>query len=91
MSVFDRVKEFVATTKGKALLVVGTASATIVQYASAATPTLNESIGPILTSVVELFPSLLALVLAALPIIIAISVIGFILGLFDGILGKIRI
>jgi uncharacterized membrane protein len=30
------------------------------------------------------------MVLAALPIIIALAVVGFILGLFDGILGKLR-
>jgi hypothetical protein len=44
MSLFDRAKEFVATTKGKLALVAGTVSVTMVQYASAAT--LNESIGP---------------------------------------------
>jgi len=72
MSLFDRAKMFVATTKGKALVVVGTASATIVQYASAAT--LNESISPILTSVTELFTPLLALIIAAVPLIIALAV-----------------
>jgi hypothetical protein len=89
MSFLDRVKDFVATTKGKALLVAGTASVTLVQYASAAT--LNESISPILTSVSELFVPLLALVVAAIPLIIAISVIGFVLGILAAILGKLHI
>lgn len=52
---------------------------------------LNGTIGPILDSVVALFPTLLALVLAALPIIIAMALIGFVLGIFDGILSKIKI
>jgi hypothetical protein len=89
MSFLDRVKDFVATTKGKALLVAGTASVTLVQYASAAT--LNESISPILTSVTELFTPLLALIIAAVPLIIALSVIGFVLGIFAAILAKLHI
>lgn len=89
MSFLDKAKEKVSGAKVKILAVATLGSVTLVQYASAAT--LNESIGPILTSVIELFPSLLALVLAALPIIIAISVIGFILGLFDSIIGKIKV
>jgi hypothetical protein len=52
---------------------------------------LNSSIGPVLDSVILLFPTLLALVLAAIPIIIAMSLIGFVLGIFDGILSKIKL
>ena len=52
--------------------------------------TLNASIGPVLDSVILLFPTLLELVIAAIPIIIAMGLIGFVLGLFDGILGKIK-
>lgn len=61
----------------------------LVGLASAAT--LNESIAPILTSVTELFTPLLNLVLGAVPIIIAISVIGFVLGIFSAILGKMHV
>ena len=61
----------------------------IVQYASAAT--LNESISPILTSVTELFVPLLALILAAVPLIIALAVIGFVLGILAAIIEKIKI
>jgi phosphotransferase system glucose/maltose/N-acetylglucosamine-specific IIC component len=89
MSVFDKAKEFVATTKGKVLIVAGTVSMTMVQYASAAT--LNESIGPILESVTELFVPLLALIIAAVPLIVAISVIGFILGILSAILAKLHV
>lgn len=53
--------------------------------------TLNESIGPILDSVTELFVPLLALIIAAVPLIVAISVIGFIIGILAAILGKLHI
>jgi len=52
---------------------------------------LNSSIGPVLDGVILLFPTMLALVLGALPIIVAMALIGFVLGIFDGILGKIKL
>lgn len=55
------------------------------------TTDINASIGPVLDSVILLFPTLLNLVLGALPIIIAMALIGFVLGIFDGILAKIRL
>lgn len=75
--------------KTKAVIALGAAGATLAPYASAAT--LNESIGPILDSVTELFVPLLALIIAAVPLIVAISVIGFILGILAAILGKLRV
>jgi len=51
---------------------------------------INASIGPVLDSVIVLFPTLLQLVLAALPIIIAMALIGFVLGIFESILGKLK-
>jgi len=51
---------------------------------------LNATIGPILTSVTDLFPTILDLVLAVIPVIIAMSVIGFVLGIFEGVLSKIK-
>jgi hypothetical protein len=35
--------------------------------------------------------SILDLVVAVVPVVIALAVIGFILGIFDGILGKIKL
>jgi len=52
---------------------------------------INSSIGPVLDGVIALFPTLLSLVLGAIPIIIAMSLIGFVLGIFDGILSKLKI
>jgi hypothetical protein len=89
MSFFDTVKEKVASAKMRILAVTTVSLVTLVQYASAAT--LNESIGPILQSVTELFVPLLALVIGAVPLIIAISVIGFILGILAAILQKLHI
>ena len=51
---------------------------------------LNATIGPILSSVVNLMPTILELVVAIVPVIIAMAVIGFVLSIFDGILGKIK-
>ena len=51
---------------------------------------LNATLTPILTQIINLFPSLLDLVLAALPIIIAMALIAFVLGIFVGILSKIK-
>ena len=89
MSFLDTVKEKMASYKMRILAVTTVSLMTLVQYSSAAT--LNESIGPILESVAELFVPLLALVIAAVPLIIAISVIGFILGILSAILQKLHI
>ena len=74
--------------KTKALVALGSATP-LVGMASAAT--LNESISPILNSVTELFTPLLNMVVAAVPLIIAIAIIGFILGILDSILSKLRV
>lgn len=50
---------------------------------------LNDSISPILTDVATIFTPLLALIIAAVPLIIAVAVIGFVLGIFKEILAKI--
>lgn len=61
----------------------------MVGMASAAS--LNDSVSPILTDVASLFTPLLALILAAIPLVISVAVIGFVLGLFDAIINKIKI
>lgn len=61
----------------------------LVQYASAAS--LNDSVSPILNDVALLFVPLLALILAAVPIIICMAIIGFVLGILAAILGAIKI
>lgn len=66
MSFLDKVKEKATAMKMRILAVTAVSLVTLVQYAQAAT--LNESIGPILTSVAELFVPLLALIIAAVPL-----------------------
>lgn len=51
---------------------------------------LNDSITPIISDVTEIFTPLLSLIIAAVPLIIAVSVIGFVLGMFKAILSKIQ-
>jgi hypothetical protein len=89
MAFFESLKEKAGAAKGKLLVAVSLGSVTLVQYASATS--INDSVSPILTDVANLMSPLLTLVLAALPIMIALAVIGFILGLLSSIIGKIRI
>jgi len=89
MSFLDTVKEKMAMNKMRILAITTVSLMTLVQYAQAAT--LNESISPILTSVTELFVPLLTLILAAVPLIVALAVIGFVLGIMSNILGMLRI
>jgi len=62
--------------------------------APTATPTSgNISIGisPVISDVTGLLPLMLDLVIAALPLIVVIMVIGVTFGIFDGLLGKIKL
>ena len=52
---------------------------------------LNNSVSPLLYELPALFTGIVALVIAAVPIIIVLSIVAFLLGLFDGILGKIKL
>lgn len=52
---------------------------------------LNGTIGPILDGVIELMPSFLALVIAVVPVIITLSVVGFIVKFWDKILTMLNI
>jgi len=59
----------------------------LVGMASAAT--INDSVGPLLQGLAELFVPILAMVVGAIPIIVTLAVITFILGLLARILGKL--
>lgn len=60
----------------------------LVGLASAGT-FLNDSITPILTGVTLLFTPLLAVIVAGIPVLVTLAVVGFILGILAKILGKI--
>lgn len=51
--------------------------------------TLNDSISPLITDMAGLFVPILALIIAALPVIVATAFIGFLLGMLGKILGHI--
>ena len=78
---------YLGTAKVK-LAIASVSALGLVQYASA---DLNSSIYPIIDSVTLLFVPLLALIIAAVPLIIAIAIIGFILGILQGILKMLKI
>lgn len=58
--------------------------------ALASAGTLNNTIYPLIEDVADLFTPLLDLIIAAIPVIIAVSIIGFILGVLSSILGQMR-
>lgn len=92
MAILESLKE-----KGQALMgtlkfklgLGGLGALTLVQYASAAS--LNDSVSPIIGDVAELMTPLLNLILACIPLIISISIIGFIMGILAAIVGKLKI
>lgn len=51
---------------------------------------LNGTVGPIIDGVVTILPSFLNLVIGMVPIIITLSIVGFLIGFFEAILGKIK-
>jgi len=74
----------------RAGLLVGMGSLMLVSAVSAATINWTE-VTSILDGVVDLFPSILSLVLAIFPIVITITIIGFVVGFLDKILQMIKI
>ena len=58
--------------------------------ATASAGELNTSISDLLFGVADLFPSLVDLVIAALPVLVIIGIASFIVGFLDSILTKIR-
>jgi hypothetical protein len=88
MSALDKVKSFAVGAKVK---IVGLGVTAMGLVASVSAGNITDGISPVITDVTELLPLMLNLVIAALPIIVALAVIGFLLGLFDGILGKIKL
>ena len=51
---------------------------------------INTSVGPLLDQIVQLFIPLLALIVGAVPIIITMAIIGFIVGILAAILSKLK-
>ena len=72
------------------LAITGTASS-IALVGAASAGTLADNVSPILQDVTSLMDPLLSLIIGAVPLIVAISVIGFILGILAAILGKLKV
>ena len=51
---------------------------------------LNGTVGPVVDGVISLMPTFLELVVAMVPIVITLAVVGFLLGFFDKILSMIK-
>jgi len=51
---------------------------------------LATNLTPIINGVIEIIPLFLDLVVAMVPIVITLAVVGFLLGFFDKILGMIK-
>ena len=88
-SVKPTFRERIAARKVQ-IVALGSAGAMFL-VSNASAVGMNESISPILTDVASLFTPLLGLVLAAIPLVVAIAVIGFILGILAAILGKLKV
>ena len=82
MTLKDKIKEY----KVRILLTVPGVLA-LVTMASAGE--LNTTISDLLYGVANIFPSLVDLVIAALPVLVIIALAGFIVGFLDTILQKI--
>lgn len=73
----------------RALIALGTAGITLAPYAMAGT--LNDSVSPIIADVTALFGPMLSLIVAAVPLVVATAMIGFILGILGAILSKMHV
>ncbi len=86
MTLMENVADYVRMKRLHVLAVLMTGLAGV---ASAAP--LNGTIGPIINEVVLLFGPITDLVVAAVPVLLVLAVIGFLLGIFDGVLSRIKI
>ena len=82
-------KKSVSAWKVRAIGLLAMGSGLVASVSAVAinlTPVIN-----IIEDVTLLFAPLVAVVIAAVPIMIVLAIVGFILGLFDSILSKIKV
>lgn len=75
----------------KVKLVAGAATAMGLVSAVSADVDLNGTLGPILDSMVELIPTIINLIVAIVPAILVMAVVGFLVAFFDKILGMMKL
>jgi hypothetical protein len=88
-SVKERAGEFLSDSKVK---IVGLAASAgfLVMSASAAVD-INTTIGPLLDQIVLLIPNIINLVVALVPAIVIMAIVGFIVTFLDRILGMMKL
>jgi hypothetical protein len=88
-TVKERAGEFLSDSKVK---VVGLAASAgfLVMSASAAVD-INSTIGPLLDQIVLLIPNIINLVVALVPAIVIMAIVGFIVTFLDRILGMMKL
>ena len=81
-------KKPVSMWKVKALGLLAGASSLVAAVSAAGE---FDSVTDIIADVTLMFPAIVDVVIAVVPILIILSIIGFVTGLFDGILGRVRL
>lgn len=81
----DSLKECKVKIVGLAVTGMGLATAVSAEV------DINSSVGPILDSVILMIPTLINLIVAIVPAIIVLAVVGFIVAFFDRILGMMKL
>lgn len=89
MSLTEVREKIVAEIKVRRVALISVFMAGLVGVVSADT-FINASISPIVVGLTLLFTPLLAVVVAAVPVIVTIAIVAFILGILSMILGKLR-
>jgi len=89
MTVKEKTVGFARRSYVKVVALAATAGTFVVTSASAVD--LNASVGPILDSMIELIPTIINLIVAIVPAIIIMAVVGFIVTFFDRVLGMLKI
>jgi hypothetical protein len=75
----------------KVKLIAGAVTAMGAVSAVSADIDLNGTLGPILDSMIELIPTIISLIVAIVPAILVMAVVGFLIAFFDQILGMIKL
>lgn len=85
-------KRFRDALKESKYRIVGLAATGMGLVASAsAAIDINGTIGPILDSMIELIPTIISLIVAIVPAVLVMAVVGFIVAFFDKILGMLKL
>jgi len=88
-TVKERAGEFLADSKVK-IVGLTAAGAGLVMSASADVD-INATIGPLLDQIVLLIPNIINLVVALVPAIVIMAIVGFIVTFLDRILGMMKL